>query len=191
MGGMPAEPTAREKVFEGVRFDVVRVEFPRRAPSGGGGRGTMSREVVVPRDAVVILPLLDRQPGSEKIVLIRNERPAIGQTLWELPAGTIEEGEDPHVCAERELIEETGYEAERIERLASFYSSPGFCTEELTAFVAHGLTHVGQDLDDTENIDVEVVTFAEALAMAKDNRIRDAKSLATLLHYHAFGRESR
>lgn len=177
---MPSDALSREKLYEATRFDVVRATFAR---SGGG---VLAREVVVPHDAVVVLPLLDETPGRERVVLIRNERPAVGQTLWELPAGTLEEDEDPDLCAERELIEETGYEAERLERLISFYTCPGFCTELLTAYLAHGLTHVGQSLDETEEIEVDAVPLEEALAMARDNRIRDAKTLATLLYYQAF-----
>jgi ADP-ribose pyrophosphatase len=95
------------------------------------------------------------------------------------------------LCAARELTEETGYRAERVERVGGFFTAPGFCTEWLTAYVARGLTHVGQDLDDTEQIEVHAVTLREALAMARDNRICDAKSLSTLLWYHAFAREGR
>lgn len=169
------------KVYDGARFDVVALSLPKR------GGGTMARQVVRPADAVVILPLLDATPGSETVVLIRNERFAVDQTLWELPAGTLEAGEDPAACAGRELIEETGYEADGVTELLSFYPSPGFCTEKLTAFRATGLTFRGQDLDETERITVEPTPMAEALAMVKDNRIRDAKTIATLLYHAAFG----
>lgn len=165
------------KVYTGARFDIVELSLPKR------GGGEMTRQVVAPADAVVILPLLD----PETVVLIRNERFAVDQTLWELPAGTLEAGEDLAVCAGRELAEETGYEAKAMERLLSFYPSPGFCTEKLTAFRATGLTFRGQDLDETERITVEPTPLAEALAMVKDNRIRDAKTIATLLYHATFG----
>ena len=90
-------------------------------------------------------------------------------TLWELPAGTLEEDEDPAACAGRELTEETGYVAERLERLVSFVPTPGFCTETLTAYRATGLTFRGQSLDETEQIDVEIKTLDEALQMVRDN----------------------
>lgn len=179
---MPNEPMSENVAYRGARFKIVKREFHNRHDPSQ----PMKREVVVPANAVVVLPVLDSTPGREKVVLIRNERPAVGETLWELPAGTIEEGEDPKVCAERELIEETGYEAERVAKLGDFYSCPGFCTELLTAYVAEGLTEVGQDLDDTEQIEVHVTPLSEALEMVRDNRIRDAKSIAALLQWATF-----
>jgi ADP-ribose diphosphatase len=163
-------------LFHGTRFDVRGVELPRR--SGG----TIRREVVVPANAVVVLPMLDEQT----VVLIRNERFAVGQTLWELPAGTLEQGEDPAVCAGRELEEETGYRAQEITRLIEFYPSPGFCTELLTAFLARDLTFQGQDLDETERITTEAIPLKESIQRVRDNRIRDAKTVATLLYYQTF-----
>ncbi len=142
----------------------------------------MTREVVVPADAVVILPMLD----DDTVVLIRNERFAVGQTLWELPAGTIEPGEATALCAGRELLEETGYEASEISRLIEFYPTPGFCTELLTAFLARELVFRGQDLDETERITTEAVPLNESIQMVRDNRIRDAKTIATLLYYQTF-----
>ena len=136
----------------------------------------------MPADAVVILPMLDDQT----VVLIRNERFAVGQTLWELPAGTIEKGEDPLVCAGRELREETGYEAAKIDRLIEFYPSPGFCTELLTTFLARDLVFKGQELDETERITTEAIPLKESIQMVRDNRIRDAKTAATLLYYQTF-----
>jgi ADP-ribose diphosphatase len=163
-------------LFHGTRFDVRGVELPRR--SGG----TIRREVVVPANAVVVLPMLDERT----VVLIRNERFAVGQTLWELPAGTLEQGEDPAVCAGRELEEETGYRAQEITRLIEFYPSPGFCTELLTAFLARDLTFQGQDLDETERITTEAIPLKESIQRVRDNRIRDAKTVATLLYYQTF-----
>lgn len=163
-------------LFQGTRFAVRGVSLARR--SGG----TMNREVVVPADAVVVLPMLD----ADTVVLIRNERFAVGQTLWELPAGTLEVGEDPALCAGRELLEETGYAAAEISRLIEFYPTPGFCTELLTAFLARELVFRGQDLDETERITTEAVPLKESIQMVRDNRIRDAKTIATLLYYQTF-----
>ena len=91
------------------------------------------REVVVHPGAVVVLPFLDAR--SEKIILIRNRRYAVGQILLELPAGTLERNEDPINCAGRELLEETGYIAGRMKALLNFYTSPGILSGVGTARV--------------------------------------------------------
>ncbi len=163
-------------LYQGARFAVRGVELSQR--SGG----TIRREVVVPANAVVVLPMLDEQT----VVLIQNERFAVGQTLWELPAGTLEAGEDLALCAGRELLEETGYAAAEVTRLMEFYPSPGFCTELLTAFLARNLTFQGQDLDETERITTAAIPLKESIQMIRDNRIRDAKTIATLLYYQTF-----
>ena len=182
-----------EKVFAGVRFDVHALDLPRR--SGG----TMRREVVVPPNSVVILPLLEGPapaamaadsdaPAEARVVLIRNQRFAVGQSLLELPAGTMEPGEDPMACAARELTEETGYVAERLTRLIEFYPTPGFCSELMAVYRAQNLRLEQQQLDETEQITTEVVDLDESIQMIKDNRIRDAKTIAALLFYAMFER---
>jgi len=167
---------ASEPVFQGVRFNIHQVEL-----AGQRGR-SVRREVVVAPSAVVILPLLDQQ----QVVLIRNERFAVGQTLWELPAGTIEPGEQPKDCAARELTEEAGYRARKIEKLIDFYPSPGICTERMYAYMANDLQQVGQNLDENERITVEVISIKKSIQMIQDNTIRDGKTIATLLYYQAF-----
>ena len=163
--------TASETVFRGVKFDVER----RSVPAGDGD--TVMREVVVHPGAVVVLPLLD----DGRIVMIRNRRFAVEETLWELCAGTLEEGEAPEETAARELVEETGYRAERLEPLATFYTTPGICTERMHAFVATGLTEVGQDLEEGERIEVELVEPERVWRMVRDGEIEDGKTLTTLL----------
>jgi ADP-ribose pyrophosphatase len=176
---LPPSLQNSERLLEGVRFDVIGVDLAKR--SGG----TKRREVVAPPDAVVIVPVLD----DGRLVLIRNTRFAIDQTLWEIPAGTLEPDEDPAACAARELEEETGYAAETLTKLLDFYASPGFCTERMTAYLAQGLTHRGQDLDETEQIEVAPVTLDDALTMLANNQIKDGKTIATLLHYYVFTRD--
>ncbi len=163
-------------VFEGQRFRVVAMELTCRQ----GGTGC--REVVMPANAVVIVPMLD----PETVVMIRNKRFAIGQTLWELPAGTLESGEAPQDGAARELLEETGYEATELTPLIEFYPSPGFCTELMTMFRATGLTFHGQNLDDTEQLTVELVPLDDAVQMVRDNRVRDGKTIAAMLYHMRF-----
>lgn len=174
----PTPSPNAQRLLQGARFDVYKVPYPTR--SGG----QHDREVVVPANAVAILPLLD----DDTLVLIRNERPSVRQTLWEIPAGTLEDGEDADACAARELVEETGYAAATLRPLTRFYTTPGFCTEQMHAYLATGLTFQGQDLDETEKIESYQVPLDEALQMARDGRIIDGKTIATLLYYLQFVR---
>ncbi|MHC4995999.1 MAG: NUDIX hydrolase [Planctomycetota bacterium] len=169
---------SRQTVFTGVKFTVEALKM--RLPDGR----RVDRELVVHPGAVVILGLLD----DGRVVMIRNTRFAVGQTLWELPAGTLEPGEDPSLCAGRELIEETGYEATSIEKLCEFYATPGICTELMHAYVATGLRFVGQDLEETEQIEVCPVKMSELERMIEAGEVRDAKTLATVLRYRLVAR---
>lgn len=176
----PKLPTFNEsqKVFSGTRFDVASVQID-------GKKGNkIQREVVLHPGAVVILPLLD----PEHLVMIRNRRFAVGKELWELPAGTLEPKEPPLETAKRELIEETGYQAAEMNPLTVFYTTPGFCNEVMYGYVASGLSYVGQALEETEQIIVEIVSWQSALSMVKEGTIVDAKTLTTLLFYNTFAR---
>ncbi len=137
------------------------------------------REVVKHPGAAVILPMLD----SKTVLLIRNRRYAIGETLIELPAGTLESGESPMNCAGRELVEETGYLAERLTPIGNFYPSPGVLTEKLYAFLAEGLFRSEANLDETEEIELLPTAYDEAIAMIDRGEIHDGKTIATLLMY--------
>ena len=165
-----------KRVFEGSRFAVGIGEI-----LGKGGK-KIEREMVIHPGAVVILPIID----ANRIVLIRNERFAVEKTLWELPAGTLEPGELPLQTAGRELIEETGYQSNDIKPLITFYSSPGFCNEIMHAFVAKDLSLVGQQLEDSEKIEPEVVDLKQVYAMIQMGEICDGKTIATLLYFKAF-----
>jgi ADP-ribose pyrophosphatase len=167
-----------QPVFEGVKFNVERRQIATR------DGGTAMREVVVHPGAVVVLPRLD----DGRIVMIRNHRFAVGRTLWELCAGTLEAGEPPAETAARELIEETGYQAVHIEPLTTFYTSPGICTERMHAFLATGLTEVGQQLEATEQIEVELIEHRKVMRMIEAGEIEDGKTIATLLYHAAFHR---
>jgi ADP-ribose pyrophosphatase len=148
------------------------------------GRRTQ-REIVVHRGAVVVLPFLD---DGDTILLIRNRRYALGQVLTELPAGTLEAGESPMNCAGRELVEETGYLAARLQSLASFFPSPGILTEKMYAFVAYNLEKAHSALDDGEEIEVVPTAFDDALEMIRTGLIADGKTIACLLLYERFHR---
>ena len=161
----------RTLIHRGRKFDFELLEF-------AGSDGTMlRREVVRHPGAVVILPVLD----DGRIVLIRNHRPSLDRPLYELPAGTLEPPEEPLACAGRELIEETGYQAATIRPLGRFYTSPGLSDELMWAFVATGLSHVGQRLEPDERLTVHPFAAAAALGMIDSGDLVDGKSMLTLL----------
>ncbi len=137
------------------------------------------REVVRHPGAVAILPVVD----SCHICLIRNVRIAVAQTLIELPAGTLESGEDPGTTAVRELAEETGFRAGRVEHVHSFFLSPGIMDERMHLYLATDLTAGPPSCDPGEEIENLIVTWEEAIEMVLDGRIEDAKTIASLLYF--------
>ncbi len=154
-------------------FQVERRSYP-------GADGTpLVRDIIVHPGAVVILPRLD----DDHIVMIRNHRHAAGERLLELPAGTLEPGEPPIDAAARELEEETGYVAGRIEPFLEFYTTPGICTELMRAFVATDLVKTQQRLEHGEEISVETLEVDRVRGAVHDGTIRDGKSIATLGAY--------
>lgn len=170
----------RDEPVRGRRVHVEERRLVRR-----DGRVEL-REMVVHPGAVVLLPLLD----DERVVLIENHRFTVDKTLLELPAGTLEPGEDPAACAARELEEETGYRAATLEPLLAFYPSPGLGDERMHVFVARGLTKTAQKLDQTEQIEVCVYPLSEALSHIRRRRIEDAKTIAALLYFATFARSA-
>ena len=169
-----------QTLFEGRRFRVVR-EI-QVTPDGQ----QHVREVVRHPGAVAILPLLD----DGRICFVNNFRVAVDRTLVELPAGTLEPGEDPAETARRELAEETGYRADKIRLLTSFYTSPGILDERMHLYLATGLTPGPTALEPGEDIRPLLATWPEALEMVRDGRIHDAKTLVGLLYYEAFHRQT-
>jgi ADP-ribose pyrophosphatase len=138
-----------------------------------------AREVVLHPGAVVILPMV----SAERVCLIRNFRIAVNETLWELPAGTLEPGEDPSETARRELTEETGYRTGRLEKLCEFFVSPGILREQQHLFLATDLQPGPMALEAGEEIETHDVPWDEALKMIDAGQIRDAKTLVGLLYY--------
>jgi ADP-ribose pyrophosphatase len=137
----------------------------------------VTREIVDHPGAVVIIPYIDKK----HILLIRQFRYAAGGDLWEVPAGTLERGEATLSCAKRELEEETGFRAKKWTLLSEFYPAVGMSNELMTLYKAEGLRPGKKDLDHDEWIENEAVTLAEALRMVKDGRIRDAKTIVSVL----------
>jgi ADP-ribose pyrophosphatase len=153
------------------RFDVVQESYP------DNHGGTETREIVRHPGSAVIVPLFD----NGHVCLERVFRVSVGRSLVELPAGTLSPGEDPLHAAHRELKEETGFQAERMEPLHEFYVSPGILNERLHMFLATGLTAGQQSLDAGEKIEIMNVPWAEAIDMVFNGAIEDAKTIAGLL----------
>ncbi|HMF13918.1 MAG TPA: NUDIX hydrolase [Gemmataceae bacterium] len=138
---------------------------------------TVERDVILHPGAAAILPLVDR----EHVCLLRNRRPVVDATLWEIPAGTLEPGEAPEVAAVRELVEETGYTAATWRKLTEFYPSPGVLTEITHVYLATDLTAGSSKPEAGEDLEPQVVAWRQALNWALDGTIRDAKTLIALL----------
>jgi ADP-ribose pyrophosphatase len=169
--GLREEKIAGERVYEGriLDLDVDRV----RLPSGTEA----AREVVRHRGAAVMLPVLD----SGEVVFVRQFRYPMGEVLMELPAGKLDRGEPPERCARRELEEETGWRAGRVDDLGWFYTTPGFTDEVLHAFFMSELEAAADaEQDPDEAIDVVTLGVDDALAACGDGRIRDGKTIAVL-----------
>jgi ADP-ribose pyrophosphatase len=162
---------AAEVVHVGRR---IRVEVDTLQTSDGR---TIKRDAIRHPGAVVILPVLD----AERVVLLKNFRFVIGETLWEVPAGTLEPPEPPAACARRELLEETGYQAKKWRSLGFLYASPGVMDEKLHLFVAEELTPGPAKPEPDEQLEPVVVKLADAIRMCLDGTIRDAKTITSLL----------
>ncbi len=147
----------------------------------GGVRGV--REVVRQRGSVAALPVFD----DSRVVLVRQYRYAVNSLVWELPAGRREGDEMPEQAAQREMEEEVGLHAARLEPLATFWTTPGFCDEVMHLFRATGLEPVPPRPDADENIEHATFTLEEAMAMVKRGEIREGKTLVALLMEAARG----
>lgn len=162
---------SREHLLTAQRFKVERLQ--ERDKDGK----IRAREVVRHSGAVTVLPIVD----EKHICLIRSWRVAVEETLIEIPAGTLEPNEDPAECARRELIEETGYRAGKIEFVQSFFLSPGILDEKMHLFMAKDLTPGETALEPGERIENWIMTWDEALELARTGKIRDSKTLTGLL----------
>ncbi len=150
-----------------LRLDTVRLP-----------NGTIAqREIVEHRGAVAIVPLMD----ADTVLLIRQYRQAVGETLLEIPAGTLEPEEPPDRCAERELEEETGYRAGNLRHLFSQYLAPGYSQEVLHVYLAEQLTRTRQQTDADEIVELAPVPLQQIEPMILKGEIKDAKTIAGLL----------
>jgi ADP-ribose pyrophosphatase len=161
------------ELFRGSRFRIERA-----VQTDPQGRQHV-REIVRHPGSVAIIPILD----DGRVCLIENYRIAVDRRLLELPAGTREPDEDPLETARRELAEETGYRAGRIELLTSFYLSPGILDERMFLYLATRLEPGPAALEPGEDIALRTVPWHEALEMVRSGGIEDVKTLVGLLYY--------
>ncbi len=140
------------------------------------GKVTYKREIVSHRGSAVIVPVF----ADDTVALVRQYRHAAGKYLLEIPAGSLEKGENPETGARRELEEEIGVSAAKIEKLSEFYVSPGFLTEKMHVFLATELSETKQNLEADELITIEKLTFPQTFEMMQNGAIEDAKTIVGL-----------
>jgi ADP-ribose pyrophosphatase len=168
----PVEVISTERVFDGKVFDVDRDRV--RMPNGR----EVTVDVVRHVRSVVLLPV----PEPGQIILVRQYRYAVNRWLWELPAGSIDEGEEPATAARRECHEEIGQVPDTIVRLGSLLPTPGYCNEEMIFFRLSSLSVPAEAaaLDEDEDIEPRTLALAEAREMVRRGEITDMKTVVGL-----------
>ena len=167
-----AEQLESQQVFKGKVFSVDRdrVRMPNER--------TVTVDVVRHSRSVVMVPV----PEPGKVILVRQYRYAVNAFLWELPAGSVDEGESPEEAARRECHEEIGLVPSTVVRLSALYPTPGYCDEEMVFFRLSGLETTDEKaaLDEDEDIETRVFDVRDAREMVRRGEIRDMKTLAGL-----------
>ncbi len=150
--------------------------------------GTVGEQVLIHHPgASAVVPFVSDPTGADpQVLLIRQYRYATGGTMWEIPAGRLEPGEEPLVCARRELLEETGCTAERIEPLTTMWTTPGFTNERIHIFLASGLTRGESALEADEFIEVVTLPLSQVLSKVETGEISDAKTIIGILYAAGF-----
>jgi ADP-ribose pyrophosphatase len=167
----PIRIVSSKRILRNRIFDVVE----ERA-AGGGLR--IERQIVKHPGAAVMLA----RDEQGRVLLIRQYRLPVRKRLWELPAGTRDPGESPLQTARRELAEETGYHARRWKKLLRFYTTPGFCDEEMSVYLAEGLVEGEASPEPYEQIEKRWFPWEQALGMIARGQIRDGKTILALLY---------
>ena len=177
----PGARLASRRAFAGrvISVDVETVRAPDQS--------VIELEIVRHRGAAAVVPLLgDPEAPDPQVLLLRQYRYAAGGTLWEIPAGILEPGEEPVAAARRELLEETGAKATRLEHLTTVFTTPGFTDERIHLFLATGLTVGESKHEPDEFIELRTVNLSNVLEMIRTGEIADAKSIVALLYVAGF-----
>lgn len=173
---MSYEVLSSEQIYKGKVFklekDVITL------PDGK----TTTRETIVHGGAAAMIPIDD----EGKIIYVRQYRHSARALTLEIPAGTIENGEDPYDCAMREIQEETGYKCDNMKFLFSMYSAIGFCTEKLYIYICENLKKGEFNMDDDEFITLERYTVDESIKMIYTGEICDSKTIAAVFAYQNY-----
>ncbi len=175
--------TGSERRYVGrvIHLDVDTVRFP----DGSTGQLEMIRHP----GASAVVPMLDDPAGPDpRVLLIRQFRHAADGVIWEVPAGRLDPGETPEACARRELAEETGMRAGRLERLTTIYTTPGFTDERIHLFLAGGLEEGDHRREADEFMELRPTPWSEAMRLIERGEIVDGKTLVSLLYVQAFRR---
>jgi ADP-ribose pyrophosphatase len=169
-----------ERVYHGriISVDLDEVRFP------DGSTGTL--EMIRHPGASAVVPLLGDPGDDPEVLLIRQYRYAADQFLYEIPAGRLDPGETPADCARRELQEETGFTAERVEHVFTMYTTPGFTDEKIHLFVATGLVAGQAHREADEFMELVPTRLSRALSMVEQGEIQDAKTALALLYAAGF-----
>lgn len=165
------QTVSSDRIYTGkvISLKVDTVEVPRK--------GYQKREIIEHPGAVGIVAITN----ENKVVLVKQYRKAIEKAIWEIPAGKLEQGENPRDCAIRELKEETGYTANNIKLIHKFYTSAGFSNQKIYIYLATDLEAGEASLEEDEFLDVQEVDLKEIYEMIKKNDIEDAKTSIGLL----------
>lgn len=166
-----------ESVFNGLVFEIIRDKV--KLPSGK----EMKRDTLLHPGAVVVLPKLD----ADRLVLVRQYRHSVEKEILEFPAGTLERGEEPQNCVQRELREEIGFGAEKILSLGTNLPAPGFCNELQHFFIASELFPEKLVADDDEILEVEILSIKQVEDLIKAGEFIDGKSMAIFLKARLLG----
>ena len=162
-----------------VNLDLDSVRFP------DGSTGTL--EMLRHPGASAVVPFLDDPASPDpRVLLIRQFRHAADGVIWEIPAGRLDPGEQPEECARRELAEETGMRASRLERLTTVYTTPGFTDERIHLFVASGLEEGAHHREADEFLELSPTRWSVVMDLIERGEIMDGKTLIALLYLRAF-----